>query len=130
MRQGRRFVTIGCVPKTGLPCAPLGMLLPLLSGAFSGTAILVQFQVEGYEIFIKFLPPSATGDALKTFFSEATDSSRSLGVWSVMAAMTVMALSDFFRSFNARLQAGPIVPWLRKGLLDYGMFTPGEEVGS
>ena len=108
------------------------MLLPLLSGAFSGTAILVQFQVEGYEIFIKFLPPSATGDALKTFFSEATDScssdlSRSLGVWSVMAAMTVMALSDFFRSFHARLQAGPIVPWLRKGLLDYGMFTRGKK---
>lgn len=28
-------------------------------------------QVEGYEIFIKFLPPSATGDTLKAFFSEA-----------------------------------------------------------
>lgn len=28
-------------------------------------------QVEGYEIFIKFLPPSANAETLKAFFSEA-----------------------------------------------------------
>eukprot|EP00438_Fugacium_kawagutii_P016870 Skav219702 [mRNA] locus=scaffold817:335349:336381:- [translate_table: standard] len=28
-------------------------------------------QVEGYEIFIKFLPPSATAEGLRSFFSEA-----------------------------------------------------------
>ena len=115
----------------------VALLVPFLAPQF------LRLQVEGYEIFIKFLPPSATGDTLKAFFSEARDSrspdlSR-LGVWSVMAAMAVkavmavMAISDFFRSFNAFLQAGPIVPWLRRGCLimdDYGMFISGKNVFS
>ena len=30
-------------------------------------------EVEGYEIFIKFLPPSASATSLKQFFSEAAE---------------------------------------------------------
>ena len=120
----------------------VALLVPFLAPQF------LRLQVEGYEIFIKFLPPSATGDTLKAFFSEARDSrspdlSRSLqispdlsrlGVWSVMAAMAVkavmavmavMAISDFFRSFNAFLQAGPIVPWLRRGCLIMACLSRG-----
>ena len=107
----------------------VALLVPFLAPQF------LRLQVEGYEIFIKFLPPSATGDTLKAFFSEARDSrspdlSR-LGVWSVMAAMAVkavmavMAISDFFRSFNAFLQAGPIVPWLRRGCLIMACLSRG-----
>jgi hypothetical protein len=46
----------------------VALLVPFLAPQF------LRLQVEGYEIFIKFLPPSATGDTLKAFFSEARDS--------------------------------------------------------
>ena len=118
----------------------VALLVPFLAPQF------LRLQVEGYEIFIKFLPPSATGDTLKAFFSEARDSrspdlSRSLqtgclvchschGCQGCHGCHGCHGHFRFFQILQCFSAGWSYRALAAERLLDYGMFISGKNVFS